>query len=191
MTSSTATDLSEPEERSLDDYSMRFLAIVSVATVTEGGDRLAEIEPVLARHGGQIVEGSGAELLAVFPRLERANGFAREVQRAMLRAGEHSLRLGINLGALRKRDIAYARKLRDMARPGQICISSVSTNKLTSRVRADGLNEPPGWRLYVLPTIGLTGFLGYFFGWFYAIYWKIAYYVSNDQFPCWPEFMCG
>ncbi|MDP6706252.1 MAG: hypothetical protein QF893_07915 [Alphaproteobacteria bacterium] len=108
----------------------------------------------------------------------------------MLRDRDLSLRLGINLGGLGARDIDYARKLRAMAGPGQICISAVATNKLTSRVRADGRNEPPGWRLYILPTIGLTGFLGYYFGWFYAIYWKLAYYVSNEQFPCWPEFMC-
>ncbi len=100
MTSNTALHAYQAEARSPDDFSMPFVAIVSVQTVGEGDDRLGGIAPVLARHGGQIVEVSGTDLLAVFPRLDWANGFAREVQRAMLEDRDLSLRLGINLGAV-------------------------------------------------------------------------------------------
>ena len=175
--------------RTPDDFSLPMVGIMAVGG-PEGALPEAtrqRITPLLADYGGAVVGAGGGVLGIAFRRLDDATAFARRLH--IRHPGE--LRLGVSLGALDKAgDIDFAESLSAMARPGETCISAVTGNHLSARVRAKGQNEPPGWKLYILPEIGLSCFLGYYFGWFYAIYWKLAYYVTNQHFPCWPEFMC-
>ena len=89
--------------------------------------------------GGAIVESSPERLLATFGRLDAATAFARAVQEGGQSSDQAPLAIGINLGALSgtesERDIAFADRLRGRAGPGEICISAVTSDRLTSRFR--------------------------------------------------------
>jgi hypothetical protein len=170
------------EDDSPDEFRMRLVALVSLDEVTA-----AACGGPLARHGGRRL----AESLAVFPGLEAAARFACAVQRGAGAGDGPRPAIGINLGApARAADLAFAHELRARAAPGETLISAITGNRLTSRVRADGPNEPLGWRLYLLPAVGLACFLGYFLGWFYAIFWQLAEIALTGHSTCCPDWLC-
>lgn len=172
-------------ERAPDEFRHGLAAIVSVGAPIPGTAGLAAV--FRGTPCGTDQDG----LLLVFADLEDAAAFAWVLQRRARQAGGSRPGIGINLGAPDiAADVAFARTLRRRAAPGETLISATSDNHLTARVRAEGANEPEGWRGWVLPAIGLTCFLAYFFGWFYAIYWKLAAFVTTGRYPCWPEWLC-
>jgi hypothetical protein len=177
--------LSYEETASPDDFRMQLVALVSLAALDDTAEAL------LARHGGQVLAVGGDGVLAVFRRMDAAAFFARALQAATKAAGGPRPAIGINLGTpAAPADIAFAHALRRRARPGETLISAISENRLTSRVRAEGPNEPVGWRVYVLPAAGLTFFLGYFLFWCYAIFWRISAVTESGRAPCWPDWLC-
>lgn len=177
----------EEEARTPDDFRLKLHALVSLTPELP----VASIDDLLAGHGGGLVAVAPEGRVLAFPRLQEASAFAAALHLAARRGGGPRPAVGINLGrAGNAADVAFAHALRRRAGPGETLISAVTGDRLTSRVRAEGPNEPPGWRGWILPAIGLTGFLGYFFGWFYAIYWKLEAYASTGSFPCWPGWLC-
>jgi len=177
--------LAYEERERPDDYRMQLVALVSLAAADEG------VQALLAAHGGEVVLADAEAVLAVFRRLDDAALFARALQAEARAAAGPRPAVGINLGMpAAPADVAFAHALRRRAAPGETVISAVTENRLTSRVRAEGPNEPAGWRLYVLPAVGLTCFLAYFAGWSYAIFWKAAAYAQGGAFPCWPDWLC-
>jgi len=181
------------EARTPDDFRHGLIAILSLSPETASSD----IAELLRCHGGVLAALQADGAVLTFPRLQEAAIFARALQTAARAGAGPRPAVGINLGAPRLAadgqggtDVAFAHALRRRAAPGEILISAVTGDRLTSRIRAEGPNEPPGWRGWILPTIGLAGFLGYFFGWFYAIYWKLEGYATTGSFACWPEWLC-
>lgn len=177
----------EARERAPDEYRHGLVALVSLGPEAP----YERVKALLALCGGRLVALELEGYLAVVPDLERASDFARLLHRETRRAGAARPRIGINLGSPGvAADLAFAETLRRRALPGETLISATSDNRLTSRVRAEGPNEPQGWRGWVVPAIGLTGFLVYFFGWFYAIYWKLSEIAITGHATCWPDWLC-
>ncbi len=179
-----------------DDFSMRLVAIVSLGAAADGAGEVPFVvmNSMVTRHGGVIVESSPERLLATFGRLDAATAFARAVQEGGQSSDQAPLAIGINLGALSgtesERDIAFADRLRGRAGPGEICISAVTSDRLTSRFRPGRKTTIPLWRICLFSGLALFGFLGYFLGWFYAIYLQVSNLITDGAFACWPEFMC-
>jgi hypothetical protein len=109
-----------------------------VATVRDLEAHKAAILPIIARHGGSIVNIAGDGLVAQFPSAVRAVECAVAIQKIMAERNvdvpkerQMLLRIGINLGdIIHDADKTYgdginvAARLEPLAEPGGICISA-------------------------------------------------------------------
>lgn len=107
------------------------------ATVRALKDHQAEVLPLIARHGGRIIDTAGDGILAEFPSVIGATECAVELQTVMATRNADVpddrrmyFRIGINLGDIIHDDtriygdgINVAARLEGIAEPGGICIS--------------------------------------------------------------------
>jgi len=151
------------------------------------------LESVHAHHGA-YVEDIAAPRFAVFPVLVEAIGFAKALQRQFAKR----IRIGVNLGAFaavsngdRSSGTAYAEQLMDESGPGEMCVSALAGNRLTSRIRDDQpQSDLSRWRSCLSLFLQWGGLIGYFAGWAYLIYLKFSYFAEHGTHFCAPEWLC-
>ncbi len=166
--------------RSPEDFSMPLVAIMSIDPAGAGG----AIKAIIADFAGTVIDAKADRMIARFDLVETAAACARQLQKA------GATRIGINLGEMGGPDIAYADRLRGLAESGEIVLSAVSYEMVTSRFRPGHEPASPLWWVVSISGLSLLGFLAYYFGWFYAIYLQLSNANDDGSLACWPEFMC-
>jgi class 3 adenylate cyclase/pimeloyl-ACP methyl ester carboxylesterase len=129
----------------------RLMGENEAATVHDLKGHQAVILPLVARHGGRIIDTAGDGILAEFPSVIGAAECAVEIQSVMAgrndEVPEHRrmlFRIGINLGDVIHDEtriygdgINIAARLEGIAEPGGICISRQVFEQLNRTIKAD------------------------------------------------------
>jgi adenylate cyclase len=106
------------------------------------------IDPLLERHGGRVVKGTGDGLLLEFASAVEATRWAVELQRdmaacnaAIVEDERIAWRIGINVGDVVAEDedlfgdaVNIAARLEKLAEPGGVCLSQVAREHIADRV---------------------------------------------------------
>src|SRR5262245_40328543 len=114
----------------------RLMGDDEAATVQDLKGHQAVVFPLIARHGGRLIDTAGDGILAEFPSVIGATECAVEIQLAMVRRNQDVpshrrmlFRIGINLGDVIHDEtriygdgINVAARLEGIAEPGGICI---------------------------------------------------------------------
>lgn len=154
------------------------------------------IEGLVRDHGGVLAQGPWSYQVAVFWGLIEATNCMRAFQDRFGAA----LRAGVNLGeTIANRDgspgsgIRFAVHMMERAAPGQVLISAVGGDQITSSMDPDALWSYRQHRLkpVLFLVLQLSALLAYLLGWFYLIYWRVETYSATGAFPRWPKWMCG
>jgi class 3 adenylate cyclase/pimeloyl-ACP methyl ester carboxylesterase len=140
-----------PVQRRLDiaGYS-RLMGEDEAATVRDLKGHQAAVLPLIARHGGRIIDTAGDGILAEFPSVIGATECAVEFQTVMAARNEEVLetrrmqfRIGINVGDVIHDEtriygdgINVAARLEGIAEPGGICISRQVFEQVNRTVKA-------------------------------------------------------
>jgi class 3 adenylate cyclase/pimeloyl-ACP methyl ester carboxylesterase len=129
----------------------RLMGENEAATVHDLKGHQAVILPLVARHGGRIIDTAGDGILAEFPSVIGAAECAVEIQSVMAARNDEApahrrmlFRIGINLGDVIHDEariygdgINIAARLEGIAEPGGICISRQVFEQLNRTIKAD------------------------------------------------------
>ena len=132
------------------DYS-RLMGEDEAATVRDLKGHQAAILPLIARHGGRVIDTAGDGILAEFPSVIGATECAIEIQASMATRNEEVpaprrmlFRIGLNLGDVIHDDtriygdgINVAARLEGIAEPGGICLSRQVFEQVHRAVKAE------------------------------------------------------
>ena len=129
----------------------RLMGEDEAATVRDLKGHQAVILPLVAQHGGRVIDTAGDGILAEFPSVISATECAVEIQAVMaarnadvLETRRMRFRIGINLGDVIHDEtriygdgINVAARLQEIAEPGGICISRQVFEQVNRTVKAD------------------------------------------------------
>ena len=135
-----------------EDFSMPFVAIM---TIDAAGSKESS-KDTIADFAGTVIDIEAGRTIARFDRVETAAACARRLQKT------GATRIGINLGEMGGPDIAYADRLRSMAESGEIVLSAVSYEMITSRFRPGNERSSPLWWVISISGLSLLCFLAYY-----------------------------